>query len=287
MLPIERRCATVPCHLSWSSPCRHRLQIRIRVLSPPSPSRMLTLFFYNVRPQAAVAAIGVVAKFNDGELDDDEFTDVITSPELVLRRRLAPRRPCGQHANVSRLRLMCLFVMLSLLGHGAHGLRILRRVGTETTVAVKTRAWSFEDHRRLQGSISSGSGSGSGSGSSSGSSGCVFPFTYNSQARVTCVFNDSNLDDDDSNDVKGTLLGQPFRSLTVLGGDRRMCPKLTLNIRARPQCADVLWCGTSKDYDTDKTWTTCNVTSVQRHITCKAQGCKPACLTNCLGLRLN
>ena len=81
---------------------------------------------------------------------------------------------------------------------------------------------------------------------------------------------------------KVRYLGSPVGVRWCWGGDRRMCPKLALNISARPQCADVLWCGTSKDYDTDKTWTTCNVTDVQRRIKCEAQGCKPACLINCL-----
>ena len=119
-----------------------------------------------------------------------------------------------------------------------------RYVGTDATVtSVKVGAWSFEDHRRLEGSVSSGS------------SGCVFPFMYSSQARVTCVFNDSSLYDDDNNDAK-----------------------------------DVMWCGTAwtKDYDTDKNWTTCDVAGAeQRRITCDAKKCKPAPLVNCIRPRLN
>ena len=66
-----------------------------------------------------------------------------------------------------------------------------RYVGTEANATeLKTDAWSFEAHRRL-----------------GTPSDCVFPFAYNSQPRITCVFNDSNLDDDDNNDdVQGTLL---------------------------------------------------------------------------------
>ena len=35
---------------------------------------------------------------------------------------------------------------------------------------------------------------------------CVFPFMYGSKPRATCIFNDSNLDDDEHNDGDGAVL---------------------------------------------------------------------------------
>ena len=39
-----------------------------------------------------------------------------------------------------------------------------------------------------------------------GGGNCVFPFTYNSKPRVTCIFNDSNFDKDGDNAMDGAVL---------------------------------------------------------------------------------